>query len=157
MFSNDFLEQEIISVLESIHDKFNSQDSSFELCHIAGGYQFLSKPAYQASINILVKQKSKKRLSTSALETLAIIAYKQPVTKTEIEAIRGVNSDYSVHKLLDKELIEIRGKAEAIGRPLLYGTSLKFMEYFGINSLNELPSPKEFDHKENTIGSEKIT
>ncbi len=157
MFSNDFLEQEIISVLESIQDRFNSQDSSFELCHTAGGYQFLSKPAYQASINILLKQKSKKRLSTSALETLAIIAYKQPVTKTEIEAVRGVNSDYSVHKLLDKELIEIRGKAEAIGRPLLYGTSLKFMEYFGINSLNELPSPKEFDHKENTIGSEKIT
>ena len=153
----DFLEQEIIFVLESIQDRYSSKKASFELCNIAGGYQFLTKPEYQASVNILLKQKSKKRLSTSALETLAIIAYKQPVTKTEIEAIRGVNAEYSVHKLLDKELIEIRGKATAIGKPLLYGTSLKFMEYFGINSLNELPSPKEFDNKENSIGSEKTT
>lgn len=154
MFKSDFLDQEIISVVEELQLKYQEEHYSFELCHIAGGYQFLTKPAYQASIGILLKQKSKKRLSTSALETLAIIAYKQPVTKTDIELIRGVNSDYSVHKLLEKELIEIRGKAEAIGKPLLYGTSMKFMEYFGINSLNELPTPKDFTKEENSIGTE---
>ena len=154
MFSADFLEQEIISVIEKIQKKYLVEDFSFELCQVAGGFQFLTKPAFQASISILLKQKSKKRLSTSALETLAIIAYKQPVTKTDIELIRGVNSDYSVHKLLEKELIEIRGKAEAIGKPLLYGTSPKFMEYFGINSLNELPTPKDFSKEENSIGTE---
>ena len=129
---------------------------SFEVCETGGGFQFLTKPAFQASIGIHLKQKSKKRLSTSALETLAIIAYKQPVTKTDIEHIRGVSSEYSVHKLLEKELIEIKGKAEAIGKPILYGTSEKFMEYFGINSLHELPTPKDFAKKEeNTIGEEK--
>ena len=112
----------------------------------------MTKPAYQASIGIMLKQQSKKRLSTSALETLSIIAYKQPISKTEIENIRGVNCDYAVQKLLDKGLVEIRGKAETIGRPILYGTSPKFMEYFGINDLNELPTPKDFTQEVNTIG-----
>ena len=91
----------------------------------------MTKPAYQASIGILLKQQSKKRLSTSSLETLSIIAYKQPVTKVEVEQIRGVNCDYTVQKLLDKELIEIRGKSGSIGRPIIYGTSPQFMDYFG--------------------------
>ena len=86
------------------------------------------------------------------METLSIIAYKQPISKTEIENIRGVNCDYAVQKLLDKSLIEITGKAETIGRPMLYGTTPKFMEYFGINDLNELPIPKEFTGEVNTIG-----
>jgi segregation and condensation protein B len=116
----------------------------------------LSKPAYQSSIGILLKQQSKKRLSNSALETLSIIAYKQPVTKSQIEQIRGVNCDYTTQKLLEKELIEILGKADSIGRPLLYGTSAKFMEYFGINDLSELPTPKDFSSEDNTIGEERI-
>ena len=87
------------------------------------------------------------------METLSIIAYKQPITKTEIENIRGVNCDYAVQKLLDKSLIEITGKAETIGRPMLYGTTPKFMEYFGINDLAELPTPKDFTTTEiNSIG-----
>ena len=125
---------------------------SFQLNRAAGGYQFLTKPAYQASISIMLKQQSKKRLSTSAMETLSIIAYKQPISKTEIENIRGVNCDYAVQKLLDKGLIEITGKAETIGRPMLYGTTQKFMEYFGINDLVELPTPKDFSTEVNTIG-----
>ena len=124
--------------------------------HTGGGYQFLTKPAYQTSIGILLKQQSKKRLSNSALETLAIIAYKQPVTKTQIEQIRGVNCDYTTQKLLEKELIEIRGKADSLGRPILYGTSDKFMEYFGINDLKDLPSPKDFTREENSIGEGRI-
>jgi segregation and condensation protein B len=154
MFGVDFLEADILSKIEVLKDKYATNQYAFEISATGGGFQFLTKPAYQASIGILLKQKSKKRLSTSALETLAIIAYKQPVTKTDIEHIRGVSSDYSVHKLLEKQLIEIRGKAEAIGRPILYGTSTKFMEYFGINALSELPMPKDFSKTQNTIGEE---
>ena len=93
-------------------------------------------------INLLQAQRSKKKLSQAALETLAIIAYKQPATKTDIEQIRGVNCDYSIQKLLEKELIAITGKSEAVGKPILYGTSNLFMDYFGINNMEELPSYK---------------
>jgi segregation and condensation protein B len=94
-------------------------------------------------------------LSTAQLETLSIIAYKQPITKGEIEQIRGVNSDYSVQKLLEKELVEIKGKSEGVGKPLIYGTSDKFMEYFGINSIHDLPQPKDFSQPDNQIGEER--
>ena len=154
MFEADVPEQDISAAIERISSKYEAEEYAFELNHVAGGYQFMTKPAYQASIGILLKQQSKRRLSTSALETLSIIAYKQPVTKGDMEAIRGVNCDYAVHKLLEKGLIEIKGKAEAIGRPVLYGTSDRFMEYFGINNLNELPTPKDFAQAENTIGEE---
>jgi segregation and condensation protein B len=86
------------------------------------------------------------------LETLSIIAYKQPVSRPEVENIRGVNCEYAIQKLLDKGLVEIKGKAETIGRPLLYGTSPKFMEYFGINDLSDLPVPKDFTSEINSIG-----
>ncbi len=154
MFEADVPEKDITGAIEGLTDKFGAEEYSFELTHSGGGYQFMTKPAYQSSIGILLKQQSKRRLSTSALETLSIIAYKQPVTKGDMEAIRGVNCDYAVHKLLEKGLVEIKGKAETIGRPVLYGTSEKFMEYFGINNLNELPTPKDFAPAENTIGEE---
>lgn len=141
-----------MGAIQRLEEKFQSEEFSFQLYKAAGGYQFLTKPAYQASISILLKQQSKKRLSTSAMETLAIIAYKQPISKTEIENIRGVNCDYAVQKLLDKGLVEIIGKAETIGRPMLYGTTAKFMEYFGISDLVELPTPKEVSSEVNTIG-----
>lgn len=154
MFEADVPEKDITDAIERLTQKYAAEEYAFELTHTAGGYQFMTKPAYQASIGILLKQQSKRRLSTSALETLSIIAYKQPVTKGDIEAIRGVNCDYAVHKLLDKGLVEIKGKSESIGRPVLYGTSETFMEYFGINNLNELPTPKDFAQSENTIGEE---
>lgn len=155
MFDADVPSSDIESGLVAIQKKFKADDFSFELLKSGGGYQFLTKPAYQASIGILLKQQSKKRLSNSALETLSIIAYKQPVTKSEAEQIRGVSCDYSIQKLLEKELIEVRGKSEGVGRPILYGTSQKFMDYFGINDLKELPTPKDFATEENTIGEEK--
>ena len=153
MFEADVPEKDIIKGLETLEKKFQGDAFSFQLIKTGGGYQFLTKPAYQTSIGILLKQQSKKRLSTSALETLSIIAYKQPVTRSEMEQIRGVNCDYSVQKLLEKELIEIKGKSESIGRPILYGTSPMFMDYFGINELNELPTPKDFAPQENEIGN----
>ena len=155
MFEADVPNKDIEAAIEKVTEKYASEDFPFEVIHSGGGYQFLTKPAYQASIGILLKHQSKKRLSTSALETLSIIAYKQPVTKSEMEQIRGVNCDYSVQKLLEKELIEIKGKSEAVGRPMLYGTSDKFMDYFGINSLKDLPTPKDFVQNENEIGPEE--
>jgi segregation and condensation protein B len=152
MFNADIPEEDIKGALERIDEKFKAEEHSFQLSKSAGGYQFLSKPAYQASIGILLKQQSKKRLSTSAMETLSIIAYKQPISKTEVENIRGVNCDYAVQRLLDKGLILITGKAETVGRPILYGTSPKFMEYFGISELSELPTPKDFTEEVNSIG-----
>lgn len=146
---------DIESEIEVLTKKYVKEEYSFEILNIAGGYQFLTKPAYQTSIGILLKQKSKKRLSTSALETLAIIAYKQPMTKTEVENIRGVSCDYSIQKLLEKELLEIKGKSDGVGRPILYGTSGKFMEYFGINSLDDLPLPKDFAENDNEIGEKQ--
>jgi len=155
MFKAEIPQKDIENALAKIRKKFEAEEYSFQLVKSGGGYQFLTKPAYQASISILLKQQSKKRLSTSALETLSIIAYKQPVTKTDVEQIRGVNCDYSINKLLEKELIEIRGKAHTIGRPIIYGTSPQFMDYFGINSLNDLPTLKDFQHEENQIGEER--
>lgn len=156
MFEAEVPEKDISEAIDHLKEKYKSEAFSYSIEKSAGGYQFLTKPAYQASIGILLKQQSKKRLSNSALETLSIIAYKQPVTKSEIEQIRGVNCDYTAQKLLEKELIEIQGKAETVGRPLIYGTSEKFMEYFGINDLEELPTPKDFSREENKIGEERI-
>lgn len=155
MFESEIPLEHILAAITELQLKYVSEDYSFALEQIAGGYQFLTKPAYQSSIAILLKQQSQKRLSTAQLETLSIIAYKQPVTKTEVEQIRGVSCDYSIQKLLEKELVTIKGKSESIGRPILYGTSEKFMEYFGINALTDLPQIKDFMSEENQIGEVK--
>lgn len=142
-------------ILQSIEDKYKDDFFSFELRVIGGGYQFFSKPAYHKTVSILIGQKEKKRLSTAAIETLAIIAYKGPITKSECEAIRGVNCDYSVQKLLEKELIETAGRIEdAVGKPVLYKVTPLFLDYFGINSTQELPKLKDIivPQDENTIG-----
>jgi len=152
MFEADVPFEDIEKAIAALLEKYEGANFSFSIVQTAGGFQFLTKPAYQASISILLKQKSRKRLSTSALETLSIIAYKQPITKGEIEQIRGVNCDYAVQKLLEKQLVEISGKSEAIGRPVLYATTDKFMDYFGINSLKNLPVPKDIKTQDNEIG-----
>ena len=113
----------------------------------------MTKPEYHDIIGTWLKNQSNKKLSTASLETLSIIAYKQPVTKSEIEAIRGVNADYTVQKLLEKELCEIIGRDEGPGRPLLYGTTDKFMNYFGLKDITDLPKLKEIENdEENSIG-----
>lgn len=154
MFEAEVPIDDINDGIQKLEKRYEKDEFSFGLIQSGGGFQFLTKPAYQASIGILLKQQSKKRLSNSALETLAIIAYKQPVTKSEVEQIRGVNCDYAVHKLLEKELVEIKGKSDGVGRPLLYGTSSSFMDYFGINNIKDLPTPKDFAQEENTIGNQ---
>lgn len=155
MFGADVPDADIKKALEEVKLKYEDEAFSIQLVLSGGGYQFLTKPAYQSSISILLKHQSKKRLSNSALETLSIIAYKQPISKPQVEQIRGVNCDYSIQKLLDKGLIEIKGKADSVGKPIIYGTSPFFMDYFGINDLQELPTPKDFQEDQNTIGEEK--
>ena len=149
-----YSEKEIVSLIEKLIKKFKDESSSFEISDIGGGYQFLTKSKYSKNTEILLKQHSSKRLSVAALETLSIIAYKQPIIKSEIEQIRGVNCDYTINKLLEKNLIEIKGKSDKVGRPLIYITSHNFMDYFGINNLGQLPTIKDFSEEENMIGDE---
>lgn len=130
--------------LEGIVEKYSADFYPFEVIQSGGGWQFLTRKEYHKTVAQLNGEKFLKRLSAAALETLSIVAYKQPVTKGEIESIRGVSSDYAVQKLLEKELIIISGRNEkAPGQPLLYSTSKNFMDYFGINSAEELPKIKE--------------
>jgi len=135
---------QVESAMDGIREKYNSEFYPFEVRESGGGWQFLTKKDFHKTIAQLNGEKFLKRLSNAALETLAIIAYKQPITKGEIEAIRGVNSDYSVQKLLEKELIVISGRNEKLpGHPLVYSTSKSFMDYFGINSADDLPKIRE--------------
>ncbi|MDZ4794300.1 MAG: SMC-Scp complex subunit ScpB [Bacteroidota bacterium] len=130
--------------LEGITEKYSTEFYPFEVRQSGGGWQFLTKKEFHKTVAQLNGEKFLKRLSAASLETLSIIAYKQPVTKGEIESIRGVSSDYAVQKLLEKELIIISGRNEkAVGQPLIYSTSKNFMDYFGINSADELPKIKE--------------
>ncbi len=135
---------QVETAIEGITEKYNSEFYPFEMKQSGGGWQFLTKKDYHKTIAQLNGDKFLKRLSAASLETLAIIAYKQPVTKGEIESIRGVSSDYAVQKLLEKELIIISGRNEKMpGHPLVYSTSRNFMDYFGINSAEDLPKIKE--------------
>lgn len=134
----------IEAALEGIREKYSADFYPFEVKQSGGGWQFLTRPEFHKTVAQLNKDKFMKKLSAAAMETLAIIAYKQPVTKGEIEAIRGVSCDYAVQKLLEKELVIISGRNEkAPGQPLLYSTSGNFMDYFGINSAEELPRIKD--------------
>lgn len=135
---------QVETAMDAIVEKYSSEFYPFEVKQSGGGWQFLTKPQYYKTVAQLNGEKFLKRLSTAALETLSIIAYKQPVTKGEIENIRGVNCDYAVQKLLEKDLIIITGRREnAPGQPLVYATSKTFMDYFGINSVDDLPKLKD--------------
>ncbi len=149
---NEVALSDIQALIAQTQEKYRQEAYAFELVEIAGGYQFLTKGAYHNTVAIHLKQTTKKRLSQAALETLALIAYKQPVIKSELEEIRGVSCDYALQKLLEKELVFIAGRSDGPGRPLLYGTTDKFMDYLGINNIQDLPKPKDFKDIENTVG-----
>lgn len=146
--------EEYLTHIEDIKVKYSSEDYVFELVEISNGYQFLSKKDYHELLNQLIIHKEKKKLSTAAMETLAIIAYKQPITKSEIELIRGVNCDYSVQKLLEKDLIAISGRSTGPGKPILYETSQSFMDHFGLKTQKDLPQLKDIQSLENSINPE---
>ena len=136
--------EQVEAAVEGIREKYNSEFYPFEVKQSGGGWQFLTKKDFHKTVAQLNGDKFLKRLSVASLETLAIIAYKQPVTKSEIESIRGVNCDYAVQKLLEKDLVIISGRNEdAVGKPLIYATSKSFMDYFGINTTSDLPKISE--------------
>ncbi|WP_129713625.1 SMC-Scp complex subunit ScpB [Pedobacter sp. SYP-B3415] len=143
---------DIQAACTALEEKYAETGFSFRPVKIGGGYQFLTKPEFFNSVNVLQQQQAKKKLSQAAIETLAIVAYRQPITKLEIEQIRGVNSDYSVQRLLEKELISIVGKADGPGKPILYGTSAQFMDYFALSGIDQLPRLKDITTDDNSIG-----
>lgn len=137
----------IATCIDAIREKYDAEYYPFQLKEAGGGYQFLTKKAFHKTVLQLNGDKHIKKLSSAAMETLSIIAYKQPITKSEIEFIRGVSADYSIQKLLEKELIVIAGRNEnMVGKPLVYSTSKNFMDYLGINTPAELPQLKDISN-----------
>jgi segregation and condensation protein B len=134
--------RQIVTVLNK---EYSRQDRPYRIVQIAGGYQFATSSEYAEWLGKLYKEQGRRKLSQSGVETLAIIAYKQPITKAEIEKIRGVNCDYVLKTLLEKELLTVTGRAESVGRPLLYGTTREFLKHFGLNDITDLPRPREIE------------
>ncbi len=135
--------EEIRTLLDEMAIEFEEAQRGVALVEIAGGYQLLSRKECAPWIEKMLRTRRKVRLSRAGLETLAIVAYKQPITKTEIDGIRGVDSSGSLHTLLERNLVLIAGRSKAVGRPLLYATSQEFFQYMGINDLSDLPELKE--------------
>jgi segregation and condensation protein B len=135
----------IHEAVELLNANYESSGRSFRLIEIAGGYQFSTRAEFGEYVARLFRERSRRRLSGAALETLAIVAYKQPVSKNDIENIRGVNCDEVLKSLLEKNLITITGRAETVGRPLLYGTTIDFLRHFGLPKIQDLPRPREID------------
>lgn len=133
------------NAIEELNQFYEQNGVAFRIIKIAKGYQFATRPEFSRYVGFMNTERRQKRLSQAALETLAIIAYKQPITKPEIERIRGVNADYILSTLLEKNLICIKGRAETVGRPLLYGTTDEFLKYFGISDISDLPKPREIE------------
>ena len=129
----------------SLVEEFNGRNSGLQLREVAGGWQFATRPEYHEHVRAFLKWKPSAKLSLASLETLAVIAYKQPITVPEILDIRGVQSPSSIKTLLDKKLIVAKGRKEAIGRPMMYGTSKEFLIQFGLKDLSELPSIEDFE------------
>ena len=144
--------EDLAAAILELQERYAQEIYAVEILEIAGGFQFMTKPAFHPVVGQYLRQTTKKRLSRAAMETLSIIAYKQPVTKSEMEKIRGVSCDYAVQKLLEKELVDIKGRSDGPGKPLIYGTSERFMDYFGLKNLGELPKPKDFKEPDSEIG-----
>lgn len=136
--------QTIKAAVEELKSEYSSRHCGLSIYEVAGGYQMSTAPEYAQYVKKYYKARHKEKLSGPALETLAIIAYKQPVTRLDIESIRGVNVDGVVASLLEKGLVRIAGRKEVIGRPFVYGTTRQFLEYFGLKSLQDLPKIEEF-------------
>ena len=135
--------KEVRGQIDELNERYRQQGAAFRIEGIAGGYQMLTLPEFNPWLKKLLKVRAETKLSPAALEALAIIAYKQPVMRVDIEAIRGVACGEMVRQLSEKGLVKIVGRAEELGRPLLYGTTRKFLEVFGLNSLKDLPTAED--------------
>jgi segregation and condensation protein B len=132
------------AALGELATEFNERNGGLQLREVAGGWQFATRPEYHEHVRAYLKSRPSAKLSIASLETLAVIAYKQPVTVPEILEIRGVQSPSSIKTLLDKKLIVAKGRKETVGRPMMYGTSKEFLMQFGLKDLSELPSMEDF-------------
>jgi segregation and condensation protein B len=141
--TSQLTEGRISALIEELREEYRNSCRSFTITEMAGGYRLQTLPEYAGWISKLRAAPARRRLSAPALETLAIVAYRQPITKAEIEAIRGVNIDGVLENLADRELIETRGRKQAIGKPHLYVTTRKFLEHFGLRDLKDLPQIEE--------------
>jgi segregation and condensation protein B len=139
----DVNDDELAEIIESLRADYAESGRAFDIFRLEGGYQVLSRAEYAEWVEQLFVERRKAKLSRASLETLAIIAYKQPIVKTEIEMIRGVNADGVIRTLMERNLVTITGRAEGVGRPLLYGTTETFLNYFGLNELTDLPKMEE--------------
>lgn len=137
--------KQIKETIQQLSDEYDTHDRAFQIEEISNGYQVLSRPEYHEWVSRIRKKTGETKLSQSALETLAIIAYKQPIIRADIEAIRGVQSGQMIRTLIDKSIVKIAGRAEVLGRPLLYGTTKSFLEHFGLKSIKDLPKIKELE------------
>lgn len=136
---------DIERIVTELNDEYNSAGRAFDIQYIGGGYTFTTDPRFHKWLQKFQHENVSRKVTPSALEALAIVAYKQPITKPEIDHIRGVDSGYIVRQLMEKELIEVAGRAERPGRPLLYKTNANFLKHFGLNSVDELPKPREIN------------
>src|SRR3989339_13831 len=141
----EITEDDIEKTVDELNVKYDQNGIAFTILKIAHGYIHATKPDHAKYVGYLSTEKTKRRLSPASLETLAMIAYKQPLTKPELESIRGVNSDYTLNTLLEKNLVTIAGRAETVGRPLLYVTTDEFLKYFGLKQISDLPKPREIE------------
>jgi len=141
-------EADLKQLLDELILEYRQRDAGVIIIEIANGYQMVTNPQYSQWMKKFTHTNTSNKLSVPSLETLAIIAYKQPIIKAELEQIRGVNSDGVIKSLLDKRLIKIMGRKEVAGKPLLYGTTQDFLQYFGIRDLTELPTLKELAREE---------
>lgn len=138
-------EHHVKKILDQMMDEFNYNRRGLKIVRTKNNYQLTTRPEHYQWISKLSQEKNKKNLSTAALETLSIIAYKQPITKSEIGAIRGVRSDKAIETLLNKDLIKEKGRLDRTGRPIIYGTTDEFLKYFGLEDLDDLPDINNFD------------
>ncbi len=137
--------QQVLEALEELREEYSKDSRSFQIVEIGGGYQLTSKPDYALWVGKLLESRAKQRLSKAALETLAVVAYKQPVLRSIIESIRGVNVDGVLRTLMERDLVRIVGRAEGVGRPLLFGTTREFLMRFGLSRVSDLPKMEEIE------------
>jgi segregation and condensation protein B len=141
----EITEDDVEKTIDELNAKYDMHGIAFTILKISHGFVHATRHEFSKYVGFLSSEKTKRRLSQAALETLAIVAYKQPLTKPDLESIRGVNSDYTLNTLLEKNLITIEGRAETVGRPLLYITTNEFLKYFGLRSVKDLPKPREIE------------
>jgi segregation and condensation protein B len=135
--------EEIRGIIEDLNREYESDGRAFRIVEIAGGFQFETLPEFGGFIEKLYRMRPRQKLTRASLETLAIVAYRQPISKVEIDSLRGVDSDASIRTLQNRDLVESVGRGEAVGKPILYGTTMEFLRYFGLMDIRDLPGADE--------------